>query len=124
MASRDPDVRDPILLPAPQRLRREHGGHRLRPGRLVHLCSGDRAALLRIGAVVRDALAQAGASWQLTAHGGSGPEIGATVAVDPARVSREQAYALTVGPERIDIAGHDEAGAFYGAMTFRQITLG
>ncbi len=26
MTSRDPDVRDPILLPTPQRLRREHGG--------------------------------------------------------------------------------------------------
>ena len=113
--------RDPILLPAPQRLRPEQGAHRLRPGRLIHVTGGDRAALLRIGAAVRDALAEAGASWQLTAHGGSGPEIGARVAVDPARVSRAQGYLLTVGPERIDIAGHDEAGAFYGAMTLRQI---
>ncbi len=121
MASRDPDVRDPILLPAPQRLRREHGGHRLRPGRLIHLTGGERTALLRIGAAMRDALDGAGASWQLTARGGSGPEIGATVAVDPARVSRAQGYVLTIGPERIDIAGHDEAGAFYGAMTLRQI---
>ena len=113
--------RDPILLPAPQRLRPEQGAHRLRPGRLIHVTGGERAALLRIGAAVRDALAEAGASWQLTAHGGSGPEIGARVAVDPARVSRAQGYLLTVGPERIDIAGHDEAGAFYGAMTLRQI---
>ena len=113
--------RDPILLPAPQRLRPEQGAHRLRPGRLIHVTGGERAALLRIGAAVRDALAAAGASWQLTAHGGPGPEIGATVAVDPARVSRAQGYLLTVGPERIDITGHDEAGAFYGAMTLRQI---
>ena len=85
------------------------------------MTGGDRAALLRIGSTVRDALARAGAIWQLTAHGGAGPEIGATVAVDPARVTGEQGYRLIVGPERIDITGHDEAGAFYGAMTLRQI---
>ena len=121
VANRDPDVRHPILLPAPQRLRRERGGHRLSPGRLIHVTGGDRAALLRIGTAVRDALAEAGASWQLTAHGGSGAEIGVTVAVDPARVSRAQGYLLAVGRERIEIVGHDEAGAFYGAMTLRQI---
>ena len=121
VANRDPDVRHPILLPAPQRLRRERGGHRLSPGRLIQVAGGDRAALLRIGTAVRDALAEAGASWQLTAHGGSGAEIGATVAVDPARVSRAQGYLLAVGRERIEIVGHDEAGAFYGAMTLRQI---
>ena len=110
-----------VLLPMPQRLQRGDCVHRLRPGRLIQVAGGDRAALLRIGTAVRDALAEAGASWQLTAHGGSGAEIGATVAVDPARVSRAQGYLLAVGRERIEIVGHDEAGAFYGAMTLRQI---
>ena len=122
-----------VLLPMPQRLQRGDGVHRLRPGRLIQVArsslsgrgdcvhrlrpgrliqvaGGDRAALLRIGTAVRDALAEAGASWQLTAHGGSGAEIGATVAVDPARVSRAQGYLLAVGRERIEIVGHDEAG--------------
>lgn len=109
------------LLPAPQRLRLDGGGHRLRPGRLIHLTGGDRAALLRIGAAVQDAIAAAGATWRLTESGGSGPEIGAAVAVDPSRAGRPQGYLLTVGRERIDIVGHDQAGAFYGAMTLRQI---
>lgn len=90
------------LLPAPQRLRIDGGGHRLRPGRLIHLAGGEPAALLRIGAAVRDAIAAAGAAWRLTERGGSGPEIGAAVAVDPARASRPQGYLLTVGRERID----------------------
>ena len=120
MPDRNSDSLTPILLPAPQRLQRERGGHRLRPGRLIHLAGGDTASLLRIGVAVRDALVEAGASWQLTAHG-SGPEVGASVAIDPARVTGAQGYLLTVGPERIDIVGNDEAGAFYGTMTLRQI---
>lgn len=51
----------------------------------------------------------------------TGPEIGTLVAVDPGRVSRPQGYLLDVGRERISIVGHDAAGAFYGAMTLRQI---
>ena len=111
----------PILLPMPQRLRPGEGLHHLRPGRLIHLASGDRTALLRIGEAVRDALAEAGASWELTARGGAGAEVGARIAVDPARVTRSQGYLLTIDRQRIAIVGHDEAGAFYGAMTLRQI---
>lgn len=54
----------------------------------------------------------------------SGPRL--TVAIDRRRAARAAkdvagAYTLSVGPKGIAITGRDEAGAFYGLQTLRQI---
>lgn len=66
-----------ILLPAPQSVRIDDGGHQLRPGRRIHvtgglMAGGDRAAPVRIGAAVQDALAAAGAATSTTSAGCTG----------------------------------------------------
>lgn len=110
-----------ILLPEPQRVRRLEGAHRLREGRFIWL-EGNAPALLRAGEALRDALASAGARWELTAAGGSDPGcLGAVVHVDPAQVPQPEGYRLAIEPEQIRLVAHDAAGAFYGAMTLRQI---
>jgi len=49
------------------------------------------------------------------------PEREAIVHVDPAQVRQTEAYRLTIGPDSIHIVAHDAAGAFYAAMTMRQL---
>ena len=110
-----------VLLPQPRRLTSLDGNHKLQPDRFILLVGDDRSAMLRIGQAVRGALAEMGADWELTTHGGDGQRIGAFVHVDPAQVVRPQGYVLTTTPDQIRIVAHDTAGAFYGAMTLGQI---
>ena len=49
------------------------------------------------------------------------PEREAIVHVDPAQVPQPEGYRLTIGPDSIHIVAHDSAGAFYAAMTMRQL---
>ena len=49
------------------------------------------------------------------------PEREAIVHMDPAQVPRPEGYRLTIGADGIHIVAHDAAGAFYAAMTMRQI---
>ena len=49
------------------------------------------------------------------------PEREAIVHVDPAQVLQPEGYRLTIGADGVHIVAHDAAGAFYAAMTMRQI---
>ena len=39
----------------------------------------------------------------------------------PDRITQPQGYELTIEPERITLAAHDEAGVFYGVCTLIQL---
>jgi hypothetical protein len=41
--------------------------------------------------------------------------------VDPGQVAQPEGYCLTIGPEQIRVMAHDTAGAFYAAMTLKQL---
>ena len=112
---------DLVLLPQPQRLTPLGGQHELQSDRFILLVGDDRNAMLRIGQVVRDALAEVDVNWGLTTYRGDGNQVGAVVHVDPAQVVRPQGYVLTILANQIRIVAHDTAGAFYGAMTLCQI---
>lgn len=110
-----------ILLPQPQRLSRLEGVHRFQAGRLIWL-EGDAGALLRTGQSIQESLAAIGPPWELTAAQGRQPSLlGAIVQVDPHQIPPPEGYALTIGREQIRLVAHDPAGAFYGAMTLKQI---
>ena len=47
--------------------------------------------------------------------------VGPVVVVDASAVEHEQGYELTVSAAEVKIVAHDEAGAFYGRQTFKQI---
>ena len=123
-------TRDLLLLPQPQRLVRLDGhfepaqssrDDRWRGG-LIRLGAGDRDALLRIGGVLKRALAPVGGGESaLTAGFEPDPSGAVVVSVDPARVNRPEGYRLSISPEQICLVGHDEAGVFYGAQTLTQI---
>ena len=49
------------------------------------------------------------------------PEREAIVHVDPAQVLHPEGYRLTIGADGIHIVAHDAAGAFYAAMTMKQL---
>ena len=94
----------------------------MRPDRYIWLAGGASSGLLRTGQIVQEALATVGLGWELTAaQGNDAARLGATVHIDPAQVPEPQGYRLTIGTDQVRIAAHDGAGAFYAAMTLRQI---
>ncbi len=111
-----------VLLPTPRRVLPLAGALTLQPGRFIWLAD-DPPALLRAGQAVQDALAAIGPRWELTAaYGADASRIGATIHIDPARVPQPEGYHLTITAEQARIVAHDAAGAFYAAMTLRQLT--
>ncbi|GAB4562378.1 MAG: hypothetical protein Kow0047_10450 [Anaerolineae bacterium] len=111
-----------VLLPMPRRLEWLDGTLSLGEGRLVWLAGESPAALMGVGRAVQAALETVGKRWELTAARGEDlSQLGAIVRVDPAQVPHAQGYHLTISGDQIRIVGHDLAGAFYGAMTLRQL---
>lgn len=111
-----------VLLPRPRKLRRLEGTFSKTSARFVWLSGRVTPELLRTGGVVKAALTQAGAAPELTAAAGRDTgDVAATVRVDSRRVRRREGYRLTVSPNGIELVGHDAAGAYYGAMTLRQL---
>lgn len=112
---------DLVLLPRPWQIELLEGTHEPMPGRLILL---DDPARLYTGEIVQAALTTVlpDANWSLTAARGDSPELlGASIQVDPAQMPQPEGYRLTISPEHIHIVAHDGAGAFYAAMTLRQI---
>ncbi len=107
-----------VLLPAPQRLTVLEGSLALESDRMVWLAAG---VPLPVGRAVRAALAQSGPAWAITTAILDGAHIGATVRIDPGAAEHAQGYTLTIAPTGVEIVAHDEAGAFYAAMTLTQI---
>ena len=78
--------------------------------------------LLGTGKALQEALATVGPRWELTAARGRQPGLlGAIVQVDPNQVPHPEGYVLTLTPDQIRLVAHDPAGAFYGAMTLKQM---
>jgi len=115
-------TQEPILLPKPRRLVCLEGMHTLRPDRLIWLGGEHASSLLRTGLAIQKALEHVGPKWELTARGTDSRRVGAAVHVDPSLVPQPQGYRLTISPDEVRIVAHDPAGAFYAAMTLRQIT--
>lgn len=110
-----------VLLPTPQRVLPLTGTLTLQPDRFIWLAD-DPPALLRAGQAVQEALAALGQRWELTAaYGTDASRIGATIHIDPARVPQPEGYHLTIAADQVRIVAHDAAGAFYAAMTLRQL---
>ena len=115
-------IEELVLLPRPQRTYRLEGTYHLQPDRFVWLEGDNPGSLLRVGQAVRDALATVGPRWEVTAARGQNPgRLGAVVHVDPLQVPQSEGYHLTILPDQVRIVAHDEAGAFYVAMTLRQV---
>ena len=111
-----------ILLPMPQRLHRLEGSHHLQPERFIWLKGDTPGALLRTGQILQEALASVGPRWELTAAPGDDvSRLGAIIHVDTAQVPQPEGYRLSIGADGIHIVAHDAAGAFYAAMTMRQL---
>ncbi|HEY6738036.1 MAG TPA: beta-N-acetylhexosaminidase [Actinopolymorphaceae bacterium] len=102
-----------MILPKPQRSERREGAFALTAATTLY--ADDSAA--KAAAALRTALAPA-TGYQLAAADRDGADIRLTV--DPA-VGGEEAYALTVSPERVEITGGGPAGVFYGVQSLRQL---
>jgi hypothetical protein len=115
-------VRNYLLLPEPQQVNYPPGMFKLNQQQFILLDMARSNRLLGIGRIMQEALACAGARWELTAASGHGTDrIGCSVMVDPIAVPKPQGYRLTINHNRIQLVAHDCAGAFYGAQTLKQI---
>lgn len=94
----------PILIPAPRDARTEHGNPMPQAGTTPDNESWQR---------VSDALAA------MFAEAGEGPLV--VLTRDTSESLPPQGYRLRVTPSRVALAASDAAGAWYGAMTVRQL---
>ncbi len=113
---------DPVLLPMPRELAHQEGSLALQSSRYILLDGARTSGLERAGRVVQEALAEVGASLELTEHrSGDSRAIAAEISVASRRIRQLEGYRLTIGPDGILLVGHDLAGVLYGAMTLRQL---
>ena len=113
---------DPVLLPMPRKLAHQEGSLALQSSRYILLDGARTSGLERAGRVVQEALAEVGASLELTEHrSGDSKAIAAEISVASRRIRQLEGYRLTIGPDGILLVGHDLAGVLYGAMTLRQL---
>ncbi len=118
----EPMTDEILLLPMPQRLQVLPGRFRLRDDALLLLKGEPRAELLRLGHTLRGTLRTLGKSPALTTFGVStDPRVQVLLAIDPAQVRQPEGYRLEITPAQLSIIAHDGAGAFYAAMTLRQL---
>jgi hypothetical protein len=113
-----------VLLPRPQRLVHLDGTLHPSADRLILLSGDDTHELLHIGQAVQAAIALVSpmqGQWALTTARLDGQHLGAIVHIDPAQIGQPEGYKLTIIPDKILIVAHDSAGAFYAAMTLKQI---
>ena len=111
-----------VLLPIPREMEMRNGTFALESGRYLHLVGDDRDDLLRTGTILRNDLETYGIEWELTtARSRAFHNLGLVLTVNPDLFSQAQGYRLEIFPDHIEITARDGAGAFYGAMTFRQI---
>ena len=108
-----------VLLPVPKCIESLPGDFLL-PHRAVIRLDGQAADLLPAAQVLKDAVdSYAHRCWQIAV---GGPVDDATVHVSLAgRVAHAEGYVLTIQPSAITLEAADAAGAYYGAMTLRQI---
>jgi len=111
-----------VLLPRPRRVVGRQGEFGFSgEGRIA--CDGAPALLLPVAQIVQqDVWEHRRARWEIGAGSGEGDE-GCRVLIRVAKGQRipAQGYRLEVSPERVEILAGDAAGAFYGAMTLRQL---
>jgi hexosaminidase len=115
---------DLALLPKPQRLQYLEGTLNLKTDRLILLSGTYSRELLYIGQAVQAAITTvkpAEVYWELTTARLDGQHLGAIVRLDPAQVRQPEGYKLSITSDKVLIVANDEAGAFYAAMTLKQI---
>lgn len=109
-----------VLLPAPQVLRRSGGVCRLETDALLALRSPHGAGeLAETGTAVAEALADAGLPVALS--GQASPAAAVAVEIEPGLFRKAESYKLDIRQRRIRLLAADPAGAWYGAMTLRQL---
>jgi len=120
--SKDKQLKELVLLPAPQRMRGVDGRFEFGEGGLICLMGESPTELFRTGHLVKDALSSVGPRWELTASGGRWDRQNqAVVSLSPGGTPRAQGYILVIDQRGVELVGADEAGLFYGAMTLKQI---
>ncbi|MGH2821157.1 MAG: glycoside hydrolase family 20 zincin-like fold domain-containing protein [Actinomycetota bacterium] len=111
-------LEDLVLLPRPRSLAPGSGDLRLGGAGSI-VCAGPAQQLAPVARVLQGSLQEEQAvSWPLVG-GGAEAEGGAVLSLDEGLPP--EGYGLRIGPEGIELAASDPAGAYYGVMTMAQI---
>jgi len=111
-----------VLVPRPRRITDMAGSFEL-GGRKYIACRGQPAALLPIARLLQDDLWQSQhLRWDIWAGpADDDPDCAAVLTLDPEADIPDQGYTIVISPARIEVSAATAAGAFYAAMTLRQI---
>ena len=107
------------LLPQPQRLALDAGGHRPDPRRRIVVLGGDAGRAVQV--IIETMAAIGGPTRAVDSRPDDPAKIGVLLRLDPAQVGRREGYRLVIGGDQIRLTARDAAGAFYGASTLAQV---
>ncbi|MEO6799716.1 MAG: beta-N-acetylhexosaminidase, partial [Rhodanobacter sp.] len=105
-----------MIIPQPNRIEICHGSFALNRNVRIVAAAGQRGQ--EIAAFLRDGIRQDSGIALRAGPAGDQPRI--ELRTDPS-VHGEEAYRLTVTPQRIEIAAADDRGLFWGVQTLRQL---
>lgn len=115
-----------LLFPRPQQLALRGAHFRLPDRALIQLSESHVQSLLPAAQIVRDAVKYAhGRRWGI--HAGKNlplKSLAVRININPETVEQVQGYRLVIASEAVSLEAHDEAGAFYGAITLAQLIKG
>ena len=114
-------ARELILIPRPQKMDVLAGIHQPVNDGCVWLRDPMPSRLLSTAHAVRESLAGIGIRYTICASWASDAPPAALIVIDPVIVPKPQGYRLTISSDQIRIISHDIQGAWYAAMTLRQI---
>lgn len=115
------DVQALLLVPRPQKMEILSGFHKPAADESVWLCDPMPSSLRATGQAVRQSLAGIGIRYTICASWTLDSPPAALISIDPVIATKPQGYRLEIAPGQIRIIAHDPAGAWYAAMTLRQI---
>ena len=109
------------LIPMPKHFESENGFFEFEDEGLIFLDTNSNELFI-VGKEIKEALKILGVEHELTTSKGKNFEkVTVRVFVDPYQLPQPQGYTLTVSKNGIKILSHDFAGAFYAAMTLKQM---
>ncbi|MBE36181.1 MAG: hypothetical protein CMI16_11620 [Opitutaceae bacterium] len=107
------------LFPRPRHIVQDTGTHCFNEGPIV--CAEIEQPIIRRSAhEVQSALKTIKVEREISEYPDKGESATVELVIDP-QVAQHQGYAISITPDSITLAGHDEAGLAYAATTFAQL---
>ncbi|NKI27522.1 hypothetical protein HCG49_13210 [Arenibacter sp. 6A1] len=117
----DPKSLKDYLVPKPKDLNISQGEFTHNSGRIIAYGIAKNRGLRFSARYLQDILAKKGMNFFIAGNIAYGESPRIELIINPEKVRKVQGYHLEVSDQHISITAHDEAGLYYGVLTFGQV---